>query len=49
MSIILLSSELPEVISLAHRIIVLKDGVIKGEMPGKGATQNEILLMAAGE
>ena len=49
MSIILLSSELPEVISLAHRIIVLKDGEIKGEMPGKGATQNEILLMAAGE
>ena len=48
-SIILLSSELPEVLSLAHRIIILKDGEIKGEIAGRGATQNEILLIASGE
>ena len=48
-SVLLLSSEMPEVISLAHRIIILKDGEIKGEIEGLGATQNEILLIASGE
>ena len=48
-SILLLSSEMPEVISLAHRIIILKDGEIQGEIPGLGATQNDILLIASGE
>lgn len=49
MGVILLSSEMPEVISLAHRIIVLKDGEERGVLTGKDATQNEILLVAAGE
>ena len=48
-AILLLSSEIPEVLSLAHRIVVLKDGEVRGELPGKGTTQNEILMMAAGE
>ena len=49
MGILLLSSEMPEVISLAHRIIVLRNGAVNGSLPGKGATQNEILMIAAGE
>ena len=49
MGIWLLSSEMPEVISLAHRIIVLRNGAVNGSLPGKGATQNEILMIAAGE
>lgn len=49
MGVILLSSEMPEVISLAHRIIVLKDGEERGVLTGKDATQNEILLVATGE
>ncbi|MBQ0058617.1 MAG: sugar ABC transporter ATP-binding protein, partial [Lachnospiraceae bacterium] len=48
-SILLLSSEMPEVMSLAHRIIIMKDGEIQGEIPGLGATQNDILLIASGE
>lgn len=49
MSILLLSSEMPEIISLSHRILVMKSGHLVGELPGKGTTQNEILLIAAGE
>ena len=49
MGVMLLSSEMPEVLSLAHRIIVLKDGEERGVLAGKDATQNEILLVAAGE
>lgn len=49
MGVMLLSSEMPEVLSLAHRIIVLKDGEERGVLTGKDATQNEILLVAAGE
>ncbi len=48
-AILLLSSEMPEVLSMAHRIVVLKDGEVRGELPGNGTTQNEILMMAAGE
>lgn len=32
-----------------YRIIVLKNGVVRGELVGNGATQNEILMIAAGE
>lgn len=49
MSILLLSSEMPEIISLSHRILVMKSGHLAGELPGKNTTQNEILMVAAGE
>ena len=49
MGVLLLSSEIPEVIALSHRIIVLHDGRVKGELPGSSATQHDILLVATGE
>ena len=48
MSVLLLSSEMPEVIALSHRIVVLHDGEIKGELNGATATQEDILLAATG-
>ena len=48
-SIILFSSELPEVISLSNRIVVLHDGAVKGEIPSGEATQEKILLKAVGD
>lgn len=48
-AILLLSSETAEVLSLAHRILIMKDGEIRGERPGNGTTENEILMIAAGE
>lgn len=41
------SSEMPEVIALADRILVLHDGNIKGEINAQEATQESILLMVA--
>ena len=49
MGILLLSSEMSEVISMAHRIIILRNGEIRGSISGKDAIENEILLVAAGE
>ena len=40
------SSEMPEVMGIADRIIVMCDGRITGEVMAKEASQDEILTMA---
>jgi ABC-type sugar transport system ATPase subunit len=45
-AIIMISSELPEIIGMSDRIIVIHEGRIKGEMPGENATQEAIMKMA---
>ena len=45
-AIIMISSELPEIIGMSDRIVVIHEGKIKGEMPGKSATQEAIMKMA---
>lgn len=45
-SVIFVSSELPEVLGIADRIIVMCDGRITGELPIEEATQEKILEMA---
>jgi ABC-type sugar transport system ATPase subunit len=47
-AILVISSELPEVISLSERIIVLRGGRVAGELPRKGATQDAVLRLMAG-
>ena len=44
-SIIMISSELPEVLRMSHRIIVMCEGRITGELPG-GASQEAIMTLA---
>ena len=46
MSIIMISSELPEVISMSDRIYVMSEGQITGEMDAADATQDKIMEMA---
>ena len=46
MAILLISSELEEVIQLADRIIVMHEGKQKGEIPGREATQENLLALA---
>jgi ABC-type sugar transport system ATPase subunit len=46
-AILLISSELPEVLSLADRILVLREGSLAGEVPRAGATEEGILRLAA--
>ena len=45
-AIIMISSELPEVIGMSDRIVIMHEGKKKGEIPGKGATQEEIMKIA---
>ncbi len=41
------SSELPEVLALADRILVFHDGAVVGELPGDGATEEQVMQLAA--
>jgi len=45
-AIIMISSELPEVIGMSDRIVIMHEGRKKGEIPGKGATQEQIMKIA---
>jgi ABC-type sugar transport system ATPase subunit len=46
--IVLISSELPEVLNLSTRIIVLRGGRIAGELPRSAATQDALMRLMAG-
>lgn len=46
-AIVLISSELPELIGMADRLVVLADGRIAGELPG-GSTEEAVMAMATG-
>jgi ribose transport system ATP-binding protein len=45
-SIIMISSELPEILRMSHRIIVMCEGRLTGELSGTGATQEAIMTFA---
>ncbi len=47
LAIILISSELPEIMGLSDRIIVMQGGRITGELPGGPATTEEQVLALA--
>ena len=44
--VVFVSSELPEILGMADRIIVMCDGRITGELPRENASQKDILVMA---
>lgn len=46
MAVIFVSSELPEVLGLADRILVVRDGVISAELDGETATEEDIMRHA---
>lgn len=48
LSIIMISSELPEILGMSDRILVVHKGKIAAELPGEGATQELILKYAIG-
>lgn len=47
-AIIIISSDLPEVLSLADRVIVMREGRSAGEFPGESATEENVMHMAVG-
>jgi ABC-type sugar transport system ATPase subunit len=46
-AVLMISSELPEIIGMSDRVLVMWDGHIEGELPAKSSEQ-EIMLMATG-
>ncbi len=48
-AIVLVSSDLPELASLSHRAIVLREGRVIGELRGDALTPERILLAASGQ
>jgi ribose transport system ATP-binding protein len=46
-AVLMISSELPEVLGMSDRILVMRDGRIAGELPAK-STEQEIMLVATG-
>jgi len=46
-AVVLISSELPEVLNLSTRLLVLRDGRVAGELP-RGATQEAVMRLMAG-
>jgi ribose transport system ATP-binding protein len=45
-AIIMISSELPEILRMSHRIVVMCEGRITGVLPASGATQESIMAYA---
>ena len=45
-AVLVISSELPEVLALADRIVVMREGRVAGELPGSGATAEAVLSLA---
>ncbi|QDL54530.1 sugar ABC transporter ATP-binding protein [Rhodoferax aquaticus] len=45
-AIIVISSELPEVLQLSHRVLVMCEGRITGEVSGEAATQESLMALA---
>jgi len=46
MSIIMISSELPEVLGMSDRVYVVSGGKVAGELPIEQATQEAIMQLA---
>ncbi len=46
MAVLVISSDLPEVLLLADRILVMRAGEIAGELPRHEATQEKLLQLA---
>jgi ribose transport system ATP-binding protein len=45
-AVIVISSELPEVIGLCDRVLVMREGAITGELSGASITQENIMRLA---
>jgi len=46
--ILMISSELPEVIGMADRVIVMREGKVTGMVPKESMTQENIMHYATG-
>jgi rhamnose transport system ATP-binding protein len=47
MACLVVSSELPEILSLADRILIMRQGRLRGELAGADATEQAVMQLAA--
>ncbi len=45
---IVISSEMPELIGLCHRVLILREGVVTGELSGAEITESEMMRLGLG-
>jgi ABC-type sugar transport system ATPase subunit len=48
LGIILISSELPELLAMSDRVLVMRKGRVVAELDGRLATKEEVIRFAAG-
>jgi ribose transport system ATP-binding protein len=48
LAVLLISSELPEILGMSDRILVMRDGRIVGEVARAAASEEQLVAMAAG-
>ncbi len=47
-SILMISSDLTEILGMSDRILVMQSGRMVGEIPGETATEEDVIALAAG-
>ena len=47
-AVLMVSSELPELLGMCDRILVMANGRVRGAFPGEGTTEEQVLALAAG-
>ena len=47
LGVVVVSSYLPEVLGLADRVLVMREGAVAGELPTAGATEEDVLALAS--
>jgi ribose transport system ATP-binding protein/rhamnose transport system ATP-binding protein len=47
LGVVVVSSYLPEVLGLADRVLVMREGTVAGELPTAGATEEDVLKLAS--
>jgi L-arabinose transport system ATP-binding protein len=48
-AVLFISSELPEILGISDRILVMREGRITGELPAEGATEEQVLRLGLSE
>jgi ABC-type sugar transport system ATPase subunit len=48
-AILMISSELPEILGMSHRVLVMREGAIVAEFPREQATEERIMAAATGQ
>jgi len=49
LAVLVVSSDLPEVLALADRVLVMKEGELQGELDGATATEEAVMHLATHE